>query len=130
MQVNLIYFDECPHWRLARARLEHASNYAGIGHVDIDLMPVATLEEAIRCGLRGSPTILMDGTDPFAQPGAPEGLSCRIFATEHGPDGAPSVTQLVNALRSACDVGLDERDVTDAASFPASDPPQTGAPGL
>ncbi len=130
MHVSIVYFEGCPHWQLARERLEQAMDYAGVGDIAIDAIRVATSAEARLRGMRGSPTILIDGTDPFGDPGVPAGLSCRIFATEHGPDGAPSVTQLVNALRSACDVGLDERDVTDAASFPASDPPQTGAPGL
>lgn len=130
MRISLVYFEGCPHWRLAGRRLMRAIEDAGVGSLAIDAIPVATLDEAIQFGLRGSPTILIGGIDPFGDPGVPAGLSCRIFATEHGPDGAPSVTQLVDALRSACDVGLDERDVTDAASFPASDPPEAGAPGL
>ena len=35
-------------------------------------------EEAARYGMQGSPTILIDGRDPFAEPGAAASLSCRL----------------------------------------------------
>jgi len=130
VQVNLIYFEGCPHWQLASSRLAHAIDYAGIGDVAVELVPVTTHDEALEVGMHGSPTILIDGADPFAEPGVPAGMSGRIFATEHGTDGAPSVVQLIDALRRASGHAPDARDLTDEASFPASDPPEAGAPGL
>jgi len=130
MHVSIVYFDGCPHWDLARERLEHAIDYAGVGRVEVDLVSVATREEALSQGMRGSPTILIDGADPFATPGMPRGLACRIFATEHGPEGSPSVAQLIKALRDAHDGLLQARDESDDASFPASDPQEAGGPGL
>jgi hypothetical protein len=45
----------------------------------------------------GSPTILIDGVDPFA--GAmPGGPACRRYWTERGLDLAPSMEQLVEVL--------------------------------
>jgi hypothetical protein len=129
VHASLIYFDGCPHWQLARTRIQHAIDYAGVGRVDVDLVRVASHDEAITYGLCGSPTILIDGTDPFADPNLELGLSCRIYETEHGPDGAPSVTQLVEALRRAGN-STDPQHAVDEASFPASDPPEQGAPGL
>jgi len=130
VQVSLIYFDGCPHWQLAHRRIQHAIDYAGVGRVDFDLVRVATQDEAIMCGLHGSPTILINGTDPFADPGLQPGLSCRRYETEHGSDVTPSVTQLIEALRRAGNGVRDRRDITEEASFPASDPPEEGAPGL
>jgi glutaredoxin len=130
MRVSIVYFDGCPHWERAHARLAHAIDYAGVGHVEVDLVSVATREEAISQGMRGSPTILIDGADPFATPGMPRGLACRIFATEHGPDGSPSVGQLIEALRDAHDGLLEARGATDDASFSASDPREAGGSGL
>jgi hypothetical protein len=126
----VVYLDGCPHWELARERLEYASGYAGVGHVDIDLVSVATREEALERGMRGSPTILIDGVDPFAEAGAPLGMSCRIYTTEHGIDGAPGVAQIIEALRDAHDRGIEARDAALDASFPASNPPEAGGPGL
>ncbi len=99
MQVNVLYFDDCPNWKVARQRLHEALGAAGLAdEVQVTYQTVETPEEAERVGFRGSPTILVDGRDPWADRGATGGLSCRIYATEDGPDGAPSVAQLTAAL--------------------------------
>jgi hypothetical protein len=59
---------------------------------------VSTPEEAQAAGFRGSPTVLVNGQDPFADPDAPVGLSCRVFRTEAGLAGAPTVEQLLAVL--------------------------------
>ena len=59
---------------------------------------VGTVEDAQRLGFLGSPTVLIDGGDPFAEPGATPGLACRIYRTDGGLAGAPTVTQLRAAL--------------------------------
>jgi hypothetical protein len=37
--------------------------------------------------------------DPFAEGDAATGLSCRLYRTEHGVSGSPSVEQLMQVLR-------------------------------
>lgn len=64
----------------------------------VTLTAVPTPEDAERLGFRGSPTILIDGEDPFADEAAPVGLACRVFATPDGLRGAPTVEQLVGVL--------------------------------
>lgn len=99
MQVKVLYFDDCPNWKVARQRLQEALRAAGLAStVEVSYQTVETPEEAERVGFRGSPTILVDGRDPWTDGGATGGLSCRIYVTEHGPDGAPSVAQLAQAL--------------------------------
>ncbi|MFJ6621584.1 alkylmercury lyase family protein [Kitasatospora sp. NPDC091335] len=46
----------------------------------MELVEVADEAEATRLGMCGSPTILIDGTDPFPPPGAVPSLSCRLAA--------------------------------------------------
>lgn len=94
-----MYFDGCPNWTLARDRLSEALVAVGADPGDVRFETVDSPEEAERLRFRGSPSILIDGSDPFAAPETPVGLACRIFQTEAGPQGAPSIQQLVAALR-------------------------------
>ena len=59
---------------------------------------VTTVRQADALGFRGSPAILVDGIDPFADPDAPAGLTCRIYRTAMGVQPAPTVEQLRVAL--------------------------------
>jgi hypothetical protein len=45
-----------------------------------------------------SPTILVDGRDPWAETSDGFGLSCRIYRTEAGLEGSPSLAQPAAAL--------------------------------
>lgn len=98
MRAELLYFDGCPNWRLADQRLRDALTQAGRDDVRVEYRCVTTPEQAQESGFRGSPTVLVDGRDPFADPDAPVGLSCRVFRTEAGLAGAPTVEQLVRVL--------------------------------
>lgn len=98
MQITLRYFTGCPSRAQAEERLRMALSDAGIGETPITLEAVETREAAERLGFRGSPTILVDGRDPFADDDAPVGLACRIYATEDGFQGAPSLDQLRAAI--------------------------------
>jgi hypothetical protein len=98
VQIALRYFDGCPNWRLAEARVREALAAIGASEIEITYERVETQEQAERLGFRGSPTLLVDGEDPFADQDAPVGLACRIYGTEEGPRGAPSVAQLRAAL--------------------------------
>ncbi len=99
MDIRLQYFDGCPHWELAAARLEDALSEVGV-EAQVFAETVETNEQAAEIGFRGSPTILIDGVDHFADEMMPLGMSCRTYRTEDGPSGAPSVAQLVHALGS------------------------------
>lgn len=99
MNVTLQYFDGCPNWRLADKRLREALHEAGADGSPITYERIERPEQAEEVGFRGSPTILVDGRDPFADDEAPVGLSCRIYQTDAGPDSAPSLPQLIGALR-------------------------------
>lgn len=96
MEITLQYFDGCPNWKITDARLtkmiaDHDLD-ATLSHLLVD-----TPEAAVRYNFRGSPTVLIDGIDPFAEADAPVGLSCRIYWTEHGSAGSPTLRQLEEA---------------------------------
>ena len=96
-EITLRYFDGCPNWKVAKERLEAAlGQLAETGAVRLER--VETPQQADELGFRGSPTVLIDGNDPFHANGRP-GLSCRVYRTVGGLEGAPSVKQLMVALK-------------------------------
>lgn len=99
VMVILRYFDGCPNWQTMDARLRAALDATGHTDVSVDHQKVETPQDAERLGFVGSPTVLVDGRDPFLTPGAQVGLACRIYRTPEGLRGSPSVAQLQEVLR-------------------------------
>jgi hypothetical protein len=99
MVVTLMYFEGCPNWQVADERLQDALARAGRQDVRVERRLIGTPEEAAAAGFRGSPTVLIDGRDPFADPDTPVGLACRVYRTEAGLAGSPTVHQLVAVLQ-------------------------------
>ena len=87
---------DCPHVAVTQERIASALEQLG-RRAHIGERVVASDEDAARLGFRGSPTILIDGTDPFPVHGTPA-LACRLYPTEYGMQGAPTVDQLVEAI--------------------------------
>ena len=99
--MELLVVPDCPHEaevvELVRQLLD------GMGHAGTPV-PVRTITsefEAERRGFTGSPTILIDGVDPFLQPDRQPGLACRVYATRGGLAGVPDSGALQAALRAA-----------------------------
>ncbi|GAA2025738.1 hypothetical protein GCM10009740_14350 [Terrabacter terrae] len=97
VDVTVLYFDGCPSWRTALERVDAASARTGVP-VRVSTLAVTSNADADRLGFTGSPTILLDGADPFAQPGAIPAVACRLYATPDGMAGSPTVDQLAKAL--------------------------------
>lgn len=95
MDVTLLYFDGCPNWETTDRRLRELADEVGF---DLTHRKVETPEAAEELAFHGSPTVLVDGRDPFARGDEPVGLSCRIYQTPDGPAGSPTVAQLRAAL--------------------------------
>ena len=100
MRVQVLFFEGCPHRKeafdLLGGVLEEVGWSGGVEPVIVD-----TPEGAEEWGFRGSPTFLLDGVDPFADPRSPVGLSCRVYSTSTGPAGVPDRKDLVRAVREA-----------------------------
>lgn len=94
--VALQYFEGCPNWRTTA---EHLARLADEGlDVTVDHEIIDSHEEAVARGFHGSPTVLVDGVDPFADEKPPIGLVCRVYRTPHGTAGSPTLSQLRRAL--------------------------------
>ena len=98
MRIELVYFEDCPNWKLAHARVRAALAAVGRPDAAVHLHLVRSPAEAEAAGMHGSPTILVDGRDPFA-PSDSAVWSCRLYPGEKGLEGAPSLADLVAALR-------------------------------
>lgn len=101
MDVALLYFDGCPHWTVMAQRVDVALDQLGLENQVVRRVLVQTPEDAERLGFAGSPTILVDGADPFANGSERPGFACRVYRTPDGPAGSPTVDQLVAVLLDA-----------------------------
>ena len=97
MDVTVLAVAGCPHAALLEQRL--AAALAGGPPAVIIRRVITDPGEAARAGLHGSPTVLVDGSDPFAAPGQPASMSCRLYDNGSGQlEGAPSVGRLRQAI--------------------------------
>jgi hypothetical protein len=96
----------CPNAVLLEERLAQVLD--GRDGVSVSRQVIADEEDAARRGMHGSPTILVDGMDPFAEPGQAASVSCRLYRDGYGQvDGAPSVSQLRQAIENAATTAAD-----------------------
>ncbi|MDO8732851.1 MAG: thioredoxin family protein [Actinomycetota bacterium] len=98
MEVVLQYFDGCPNWVEADKLLREALAQVGSSGIIVKHQKVETFDQAVAAGFIGSPTILIDGRDPFAVVGAQAGMACRVYSTPEGLSGSPTLEQLVAVL--------------------------------
>ena len=102
MELTMLTVPACP----SAAAFEGALAGALADHpgVVVHRREVNDEHAAAQAGMHGSPTLLINGTDPFASPGQPASMSCRLYrdATGH-PAAAPSTEAMRQALAAAAD---------------------------
>ena len=102
VRVELLYFDGCPSYEALLSRVERL--LAELGRAEqLELVRIASLEEADAQRFLGSPTLRVDGRD--VEPGAGErtdfGMQCRIYRSSDGLRPTPSDELIAAAFRSA-----------------------------
>jgi hypothetical protein len=104
VEVTLLAVPGCPNAPLLEQRLAAAA--AGLDGIGVARRVVRSEREAAALGMRGSPTLLVGGVDPFATPGAPASLSCRLYRQADGSlAGAPPAAALRQVLADAVQAG-------------------------
>ena len=98
MDIEILYVAGCPNLDVARRHVDAALAAAGV-EASVRQTEVADTATAVRCGMRGSPTVVVDGQDAVAGDEPAGSLSCRLYVVGGRVQGAPSVDQLVRALR-------------------------------
>jgi predicted RNA-binding Zn-ribbon protein involved in translation (DUF1610 family) len=99
MRFELQHIDDCPNWEVASERLREALVATGHGNDPVAVRTVRDADEAERMGFAGSPTIHADGIDLFTTGDEGGALACRVYRTPAGLAGAPTVEQLVDAIK-------------------------------
>jgi hypothetical protein len=95
MRLQILHVPGCPNVAVLRERLNETF---GDG-TDVVVRVINNLAEAAAAGMAGSPTLLVDGVDPFARPGQAPSMSCRLYRDADGRVArAPTVEQLRQVL--------------------------------
>jgi hypothetical protein len=98
LHVELLIIRDCPHATLAETLARVTLNELGLPHVPVLTTVIETTSEAIRRGFTGSPSIMINGIDPWAQPAGKPALACRLHPSS---TGLPSQYRLAQALCAA-----------------------------
>jgi hypothetical protein len=95
--LEILYVPDCPNLAPMLAHLRQVTDLPIATH------EISTTSDAAAAGMSGSPTLLVNGVDVFADRGQPaDGPACRIYRDEHGAVvPVPSVAQLRQALATA-----------------------------
>lgn len=83
VDITIRYFDGCPNWRTADERVRAALAFADV-EAKVDYKRVEDAAQAEELRFLGSPTILIDGHDPFDERASGYGLGCRLYASGSG----------------------------------------------
>lgn len=93
MKIELLYFGGCPGAPEALAAIKRVVAEA---ELEADVVPI-DVGDAAHPGFSGSPTVLVDGEDPFPATRT-DAISCRLYETPDGPRSSPNDAMLRTAI--------------------------------
>ncbi len=99
MKIDLLYFDDCPSWKVGLRNLEIALAAEAI-EAEIQLIEVMDQDQAARAKFLGSPSFCVDGQDLWPETRSTYNLSCRVYATPQGMRGVPTVDMLREKIQT------------------------------
>jgi hypothetical protein len=100
MNIDLLYFEDCPSWHAALENLKAALSAEKL-EAEIRLVVCEDDAAALRLRFLGSPSFQVNGADLWPEQRKRYNLSCRVYATPQGLQGAPTVEMLREKLRAA-----------------------------
>jgi hypothetical protein len=101
MDVELLVVPDCPNESVALSALHLAFDRIGLTTQSVRTTVITSQEQAETRGFAGSPTILVDGVDPFGVAGQSPAFACRVYATASGLSGMPPLDDVIIALTAA-----------------------------
>ena len=97
--IEVLHIAECPGWVPTLALLRQALAELGLAGTSVSARLIATPDEARNTGFAGSPTVLINGIDPFPSSSRTDELACRVYRNADGLSPHPSLGDLVEAVR-------------------------------
>jgi hypothetical protein len=101
MHVEVLVIPDCPHAQTTTAVVRRALDELGLTGTPVTTTVVTSHAQAEQLGFVGSPTVLIDGHDPFADPSLSPGLACRLYRDGTRLIGTPPILQVRQALLQA-----------------------------
>lgn len=101
MEVELLLVPGCPNGAAAAELVRGALDELGRSDMPLTVRVIGSQAEATRRAFTGSPTLLINSDDPFAEPGRPPALACRLYPTPAILRGLPDIAAVRAALRDA-----------------------------
>lgn len=99
MRITVLTVPGCPN---AAPALDKVTAALAGRAAEVELIEVRDQDQASALGMTGSPTILLDGIDPFATAGTVPSVSCRLYRDSDGTvAGVPTEAALRQAIDSA-----------------------------
>jgi len=98
VDIELLVVEDCSNEAAAAELITTAVAETRL-HATVTRTIIASHAQAEQRGFAGSPTILLNGSDPFGRPDAPPALSCRVYSTPDGLRGVPGLRELRQALK-------------------------------
>ncbi len=105
MDVDVLVVADCPNEGSAVTLVRRALDDVGLERVPIRTRVVVNEQDADELGFVGSPTIRIDGIDPFESRGRATGLACRVYVDQGVRSGLPDLRLLRQALKRHADTG-------------------------
>lgn len=100
MDVEVLVVADCQNEGSAVTLVRRALDDVGLRRVPIRTRVVSSEQAAEKLGFVGSPTIRINGADPFESRGIAAGLACRIYVENGVRSGLPDLGKLRQALKS------------------------------
>lgn len=92
----VVSVSDCPHVAILLDRIRAA----GVPEGSVRVVETSTRDQAAAWAMTGSPTLLIDGEDPWVDPAAVPALGCRLSFGAHG-DSLPTTDQIAAAIAAA-----------------------------
>ena len=93
IEIEILYFEGCPSWQQALANLRQVIETDKLD-VQVRLIEITSPQQAQDERFLGSPSFRSNNVDLWPETRARYNMSCRVYQTDQGLRGSPTVEML------------------------------------